>query len=353
MRASYLISKNIAMNSKPSTSIKIFEKVVEPILLYNCEISHAYMPKTWDYNKFSAKLWETGSQVNNVVLGFLRQVLGVHKKSSTIAILAETGKYPICVKIFTHIVKYWVRLCTCENDLLSAARQSITDENVKDNQNWLKIVNYLLKITNIEQQPTQNTLSNKKLINTFKQHIKVTYEKWWRLKMQPEDSTKFDFYYKYKKNYIFEEYLDTIPRHIRLYTTRLRTSSHNLPVETMRYIKPKPKREDRLCRICNLKEVGDEHHYLIQCSNPAILPIRTDFFINIRNEIKQFEHFNDTNIIEYCMIMSDSNIHSSMTQYIKEILVAFKEEMGEIKPILAPVITRSGRQVKVPEKLDL
>ncbi len=171
--------------------------------------------------------------------------------------------------------------------------------------------------------------------------------------MQPKDSTKFDFYYKYKKNYTFEEYLDTIPRHIRLFTTRLRTSSHNLPVETMRYTKPKPKREDRLCRICNLKEVGDEHHYLLQCSNPAILSIRTDFFVNIRKEIQQFENFNDTNIIEYCMIMSDHNIHGPTTQYIKEILVAFKEEIGEVKPILAPIITRSGRQVKAPEKLDL
>ena len=48
-----MIAKNVGTNAKPSTSIKIFEKVVEPILRYNCEIAHAYLPKTWDYKKFN------------------------------------------------------------------------------------------------------------------------------------------------------------------------------------------------------------------------------------------------------------------------------------------------------------
>ena len=80
LRASYLISK-ICLYSKPSTSIKIFEKVVEPILMYNCEISLAYMPKSWSYEKFKNKMWDRGAEVNKVTLSFLRQLLGVHKKN--------------------------------------------------------------------------------------------------------------------------------------------------------------------------------------------------------------------------------------------------------------------------------
>ena len=171
--------------------------------------------------------------------------------------------------------------------------------------------------------------------------------------MQPKNSTKFDFFYKYKKNYKLEEYLDSVPRHIRLFTTWLRTSSHNLPVETMRYIKPKPDREDRKFKICTLNEVGDEHHYLLQCSNPAILSIRTDFFIDIRKEKTQFKNFADKQIIEYCMILNDSTIHNALTQFIKKIMVTFREETGEIKPIAPPVITRCGRLVKPPVKLDI
>ena len=227
LRASYLILKHIGMNSKPSTSIKIYEKIVEPILLYNCEVSHAYMPKTWNLDKFKNKLWNTGEEVNKVTLSFLRQILGLHKKSPTLPTLAEVGKYPLSVKIFTTIVKYWVRIVSSENRLLVATKQSIVTQNSEGKQNWLKIIDYLFKITNITQHPTQNKSSNDKLISTFKKNIKSEYERWWRQMMQPNDSTKYDFYYKYKKNYIFEDYLDYIPRHIRLYTTRLRTSSHN------------------------------------------------------------------------------------------------------------------------------
>ena len=263
LRASYLILKTIGMNSKPSTSIKIFEKIVEPILLYNCEVSLAYMPKTWNLDKFKNKLWDTGEEVNKVVLSFLRQILGIHKKSPTLPTLAEVGKYPLCVKIFITIVKYWVRISSSENRLLAAAKQSILTQNMKGKQNWLKMVEYLFNITNITQHPTLNKSSNDRLIITFKRNIKTEYERWWRLQMQSIESKKYDFFYKYKKNYKFENYLDYIPRQIRLFTTRLRTSSHNLPVETMRYIKDKPDWEDRKCDICNINVVGDEHHYLL------------------------------------------------------------------------------------------
>ena len=182
-RASYLISKNIGLHAKPSTSIKIFEKIVEPILMYNCEISHAYMPKTWNYEKFKNKLWETGGEVNKVVLSFLRQLLGLHKKSPTLTILAETGKYPLSLKIFTHIIKYWIRLHTTENSLLIAAKNANLVQERKGNQNWLKLAGYLLKYSNISSQPSKNAANNNKLTKSFKQKMKQEYETWWRGKM--------------------------------------------------------------------------------------------------------------------------------------------------------------------------
>ena len=189
---------------------------MEPILLYNCEVSLAYMPKTWNLDKFKNKLWDTGDEVNKVTLSFLRQILGLHKKSGTLPILAEVGKYPLSVKIFIIIVKYWIRIVSSENRLLVAAKRAIMTQNSEGKQNWSKIIDYLFKITNITQHPAQNKSSNDKLINTFKKNIKSEYEQWWRRQMQRNENNKYDFYYKYKKNYIFEDYLDCIPRHIRL-----------------------------------------------------------------------------------------------------------------------------------------
>ena len=98
--------------SKPSTSIKIFEKVVEPILLYNCEVTEAFLPEKWEYEKFLTKIWDSSSELNMVILSFLRQILGVHKKTTNIGLLAETGKFPVCLKVFSHIIKYWMRIST-------------------------------------------------------------------------------------------------------------------------------------------------------------------------------------------------------------------------------------------------
>ena len=64
---------------QPSTAIKIFERMIEPILTYNCEIAQAYLPKTWDYTKFKQNMWEIGDAFNKVSLGFMQQLLGVHK----------------------------------------------------------------------------------------------------------------------------------------------------------------------------------------------------------------------------------------------------------------------------------
>ena len=93
LRASYLISK-ISLTAKPSTSIKIYEKVVEPILMYSCEVSLAYVPKCWNFERFKSRMWEVGADVNMVTLSFLRQLLGVHKKTPNLAIWERQESTP-------------------------------------------------------------------------------------------------------------------------------------------------------------------------------------------------------------------------------------------------------------------
>jgi len=46
---------------------------------------------------------------------------------------------------------------------------------------------------------------------------------------------------------------------------RFRSSNHNLPIETGRYINVE--RKDRICQLCTSHDIGDEYHYLFICSN--------------------------------------------------------------------------------------
>ena len=79
LRASFSLIKSLG-NMKTSSLIKIFEKVVEPILLYNCEITQAFLPNTLSYTDFQKNMWKNENQINKVTNSFLRQILGVGKK---------------------------------------------------------------------------------------------------------------------------------------------------------------------------------------------------------------------------------------------------------------------------------
>ena len=46
---------------------------------------------------------------------------------------------------------------------------------------------------------------------------------------------------------------------------KFRMSSHTLAIETGRHAKPKMAKEERKCRYCNLDDVEDEEHFILQC----------------------------------------------------------------------------------------
>ena len=173
------------------------------------------------------------------------------------------------------------------------------------------------------------------------------YNQWWLDKMASVDNRKLKFLYEYKKTFKFEQYLDIIPRHTRIYTTRLRTSSHAYPIETLRYCKPKVEPEDRKCIICHTDKTGDENHYLFDCPNDRLRPIRDNFIQIITQIVPTFKDFNQEHIIQYCLILHDTRTISRTVNYIKDIHIAFKEETEEKKKQI-PIVTRSGRAVKKP-----
>ena len=82
-RASFQVMKTLGTYMKPSKSIRLFEKVIEPILLYNCEITKAYITHKWTYENFISNMWGRKMEINKVLENYIRQLLGVGKKTST------------------------------------------------------------------------------------------------------------------------------------------------------------------------------------------------------------------------------------------------------------------------------
>ena len=129
---------------------------------------------------------------------------------------------------------------------------------------------------------------------------------------------------------------------------------HNLPIETLRYSKIKVKRDERLCKICPLDEIGDEEHYLHRCNNEEMVEIKKMFIGDARNSIMDFKHFNEKCIIDYCTIMHDERIQVIFSTFVKQILNKYREVIENTEQIPPKITqTRCGRVSKRPDKLNL
>ena len=122
----------------------------------------------------------------------------------------------------------------------------------------------------------------------------------------------------------------------------------------MRYSKKEISRDKRKCTICNLDKSGNEEHYLLECNNAEISHLRSTFMKSIRVEVPQIAEFTDKNIIDYCLNLGDDNIQMKFGILTKNILETYREETDGLreKPEL-PTQTKSGREIRKPQKLDL
>ena len=326
LRASFILLKKIGLTYKPSAYIRLFEKTVEPIILYNSEITRMPMSKKHTYEKFRSSLWNTEYNIDKVVNGFLKQILGVQKKTTTVGVYSECGKYPICMKIYVQIIKYWIRLLLTENELLQQTHLEEIHRLNDKKPNWLTNVKYLLEYTDMRKNLNINEIISQPnlFIKRFECKLKVLYQNHWRQKANQSTVSRLEFYFQYKKNFNFESYLDSLDRETRREVTRFRLSNHCLPIEKLR--RENIDRKDRVCLICDKKYIGDEKHYLFHCNNDRIKQIRYVFLQKVKNILPEIEQLENENIIKYCMTMADSNLHLSTATFIKGIISSYQKE---------------------------
>ena len=77
------------------------------------------------------------------------------------------------------------------------------------------------------------------------------------------DSPKAINYRIFKTKFEFEEYLNVLEYKNAVLLCRFRTCNTKLPIETDRWLNIP--RHDRVCILCNNRNIGDEYHYLFEC----------------------------------------------------------------------------------------
>lgn len=283
MKASFKLKKIIDANHlSPKVAMSLFNSLIKPIVLYGADI--------WGTTLCAptmAKMFKkfNDSPIEKVQLSFARFALGVHKHASSAAIYGELGILPLAVAALKCTHKFKEHITARPKDtLLGLAVIECRETNA---------VSWWTAVHKQEQFLHCVNLHSKDMMKKYK----ILYTEHWS-KLINDSKSKLRTYAKFKTCLQFENYLNEIPfgphRHA---LTKLRTSSHNLCVETGRYARPKVAFEDRLCVQCN--RVEDECHFLINC--PLYSNERAELFQKVEMLCPNFTALNDDNKFIFLM----------------------------------------------------
>ena len=92
-----------------------------------------------------------------------------------------------------------------------------------------------------------------------------------------DSSAKGLNYRIFKENIELEEYLKILPKKSASILVKFRANNFKLPIETGRW--QNIPREQRKCHICQTNQIGDEYHYIFECSNSEVVKARKNFIL--------------------------------------------------------------------------
>jgi len=241
---------------KPALSLKLFNSLAKPILLYGAQIWAPLLaskqvlglttPNMATYFKHHSET--PGEKVH---LRLLKWILGVHKKTTNAFCWGELGEFPLVFSAIEQANSYYSRLMTTQpGTLLFHTMQEQKKLNLQwwDNMTKLQDVNIQkLKTKFVEMYVIYNTCHSKT------QFLAAT-------------KTKFGM----------QLYLQVVEKfNSRRTWAKIRGSATCLAIETGRYKRPVVPAGQRLCLECQklgIDTVEDEMHFLTTC--PSQQPLR-------------------------------------------------------------------------------
>ena len=249
----------------PKILLELFDKMIIPIAMYNSEVwGTACFPVNERNNDFFDAT--NKNPIEDIQVRFCKRVLGVHDKSTNWAVTSECGRLPTIMKVMKNMISFWVHLNNSESPILKAALQTSADLSImKSCRTWYSYLVRVCRFLDIEHilytadideanfhiRKLKQTIHQKALLHWYAKHEKTKLT----------DHTKLDLFCQLKTKPVMSPHLVyPISFRERQAINKFRTSAHNLPVETGRYLGITD-RAQRLCPLCN-QGVGDEPHYL-------------------------------------------------------------------------------------------
>ena len=106
------------------TKLQLFDTHIACILNYGCEI--------WGYH--------AAKDVEKVHLDFCKSILGVSKRTTTMMVYAELGRYPMKIIRTYRIIKYWLKLLKTKNCILKTCYDTLLHNINSRRYSWVHFV---------------------------------------------------------------------------------------------------------------------------------------------------------------------------------------------------------------------
>ena len=162
--------------------LKRLSSMVIPVLLFGCEISGPFLlGKITSFKTFKTSIFKITNQIEKLHLKFCKRILGVHSKSTNLAVYGEIGRTPLIVQIATFIAKFGIKSPTLTNNLASDAARVCMQSNLQP----VLFTKYLLQLCNIKIDNFQDfTIPSDQQENFFYSLIHEYFIKYWKEQIQ-------------------------------------------------------------------------------------------------------------------------------------------------------------------------
>ena len=167
-------SFNFQENTQPKTLIKLFQSMIQPILLYNAEIWGAFIWPKNTRRAISHSFTNIKHKFETLHTKLCKNALGVHKKSSDIMVMAELGRYPLMSNIIKHIYTYWQHILHARDNLLHKTLEYLILSDRLGHVNYYSRIKALFFMLNQSHLIYQ---CDHKQIKTYSNTIKNAYNK--------------------------------------------------------------------------------------------------------------------------------------------------------------------------------
>ena len=291
-------------------ALKLFDSLIRPILLYCAEVWGPFYLKNPNPNNFMHLCDQLPQE--KIYLKFSRYLLGLNKRSTIAAVRGELGIFPLFTNVLSHAAKYWLKLNSGSSLANSAYTDSISSCTHKFG--WAKYIQSIWSNFDLKSVwSNHGTLYPRKILTILKQNICERFLSNWYQYIgisnsgTGKTSPKLRTYKLFKFNFHLEKYLFTIKNLAkRNLLTKLRTSCHDLHIETGRYCRPAMPAELRSCRFCCTNSVEDEKHFLLNCK--IFSSLRESLFDSIELLTDSFSELDDDNKLIFLLNYNNGDV---------------------------------------------